>query len=391
MKMRKNTKTGEKVSLLGFGCMRFPTTKNGKINEPLAKKMIDYAYDHGVNYYDTAWLYHGGESETFTAKVLRKYPRDSYYLATKIPSWVIKKPEQAHELFEKQLEKCQVDYFDYYLVHSLTTKAEFNRVYEKMGVLKYLQEQKAKGHIRKLGFSFHGSMQFLKHLLKTYEWDFAQIQLNYLDWDINKAGEMYELLADAGIPCIVMEPVRGGMLAKLNPESLKMLQEAAPEKSAASWALRYVAELPNVLTVLSGMSTMEQVEDNVATLENFKPLTKRERELLAQTLDVYLKNRPIPCTACRYCMPCPFKVDIPGVFTAYNEIVGHEWLPDVNGPRDETFKQKAMFFDWRMGSLPKNHQAHNCTACGACVKKCPQHIQIPQNMKMIAELVAKIF
>ncbi len=391
MELRSYRNTDEKVSLLGFGCMRFPTSgEQNKIDEKATAKMIDYAWKNGVNYYDTAWPYHGGESETVLGKILKKYPRESFKLATKMPSWSVNTLDQAKDLFHKQLEKCQVEYFDYYLLHSLTVKSAFNKMYIDMGVLDYLKEEKRAGRIRKLGFSFHGTPVFLKYLLENYDWDFVQLQINYLDWDIRSARKMYALMEKYDMPCVVMEPVRGGMLAKMNPESLKILKKAEPDRSAASWAVRYVASLPKVLTILSGMSDMEQIKDNVKTLKHFEPLNDDERKVLDKALAAYLKNRPIPCTACRYCMPCPFKVDIPRVFMVYNEVAGGNGLPDPGGPHDEAFKKKKQSFWWRYGDIPSNRRAHNCTHCGQCVKKCPQHIVIPEKMSEIAKLADAI-
>ncbi|WP_217704883.1 aldo/keto reductase [Victivallis sp. Marseille-Q1083] len=380
---------GREVPLLGFGGMRLPTVAEGKeeIDEAKALEMVDYAYRHGVNYFDTARPYHGGLSEPFFGRALSRYRRESFFLATKMSSWMMKQPAEAEAFFDAQLESCRTEYFDFYLLHSLSSQADYEAFYEAGGALTYLQRQKAAGRIRRLGFSFHGSIAFLEYLLAKRQWDFVQIQLNYLDWDLHEAKRLYELLEEHHVPCIVMEPVRGGALAGLNAEAAAVLRQAAPDSSTASWAIRFVASLPNVLTVLSGMSTLAQVEDNVRTLADFRPLSAVEHEALRKALQLYLLGRPIPCTACRYCLPCPFGVDIPKVFAAYNEAAGAEGIPDLAAPRDELFQRRKEGFLWRCNSIPEPNRSSHCTACGHCVKACPQQIPIPDKMAQIAGLI----
>ena len=364
----------EKVSLLGFGCMRLPRLYPDKpeIDTELGQRMVDYAYSHGVNYFDTAYPYHEGLSEPFIGAALSKYPRESYNLVTKLPTWLINGEADIEHYFNEQLQKCGVDYFDFYLVHSLN--AERFETVQKLHIFENLCELKAKGKIRHIGFSFHDKPDVLERILAAHDWEFAQIQLNYLDWELQDARRQYELIEQKGIQCTIMEPVRGGMLATLTPEAVDCFQQANPNVSTASWAIRYAASLPNVLTVLSGMTNFDHVTDNVATMEAFRPLSQQEREVIDHALAAYRKAVTIPCTGCRYCMDCPAGVSIPEVFAAYN--------------RYATSKSRSMFEEL-YHALDAGQRADNCVACGTCLPKCPQHIDIPKHMKEIAALAEK--
>ena len=364
----------EKVSLLGFGCMRLPRLYPDKpeIDTELGRRMVDYAYSHGVNYFDTAYPYHEGLSEPFIGAALSKYPRESYNLVTKLPTWLINGEADIEHYFNEQLQKCGVDYFDFYLVHSLN--AERFETVQKLHIFENLCELKAKGKIRHIGFSFHDKPDVLERILAAHDWEFAQIQLNYLDWELQDARRQYELIEQKGIQCTIMEPVRGGMLATLTPEAVDCFQQANPNVSTASWAIRYAASLPNVLTVLSGMTNFDHVTDNVATMEAFRPLSQQEREVIDHALAAYRKAVTIPCTGCRYCMDCPAGVSIPEAFAAYN--------------RYATSKSRSMFEEL-YHALDAGQRADNCVACGTCLPKCPQHIDIPKHMKEIAALAEK--
>ena len=364
----------EKVSLLGFGCMRLPRLYPDKpeIDTELGQRMVDYAYSHGVNYFDTAYPYHEGLSEPFIGAALSKYPRESYNLVTKLPTWLINGEADIEHYFNEQLQKCGVDYFDFYLVHSLN--AERFETVQKLHIFENLCELKAKGKIRHIGFSFHDKPDVLERILAAHDWEFAQIQLNYLDWELQDARRQYELIEQKGIQCTIMEPVRGGMLATLTPEAVDCFQQANPNVSTASWAIRYAASLPNVLTVLSGMTNFDHVTDNVATMEAFRPLSQQEREVIDHALAAYRKAVTIPCTGCRYCMDCPAGVSIPEAFAAYN--------------RYATSKSRSMFEEL-YHALDAGQRADNCVACGTCLPKCPQHIDIPKHMKEIAALAEK--
>ena len=375
MEMLQYRDTDVKVSLLGMGCMRLPKVDPEKedIDYEKAQEIIDYAYANGVNYFDTAYGYHGGQSELFVGQALKKYPRESFFLASKMPIWCVKEKGDVERIFNEQLQRCQTDYFDFYLFHSQNA-ANFQKCQE-FGVYEFLSQMKAEGKIRRLGFSFHDTPEVLRHICDTYPWDFAQIQLNYLDWEMQDAKTQYQILNDREIPVIVMEPVRGGALASPCEAADILFREERPDKSVASWAIRFAASLPGVLTVLSGMSNMEQVRDNVDTMTRFEPLTDREREVIDEALEAYRKKDTVPCTGCRYCMDCPFGVDIPKMFSLYNHYVldrdGEDYL--------EAYEAQ-----------PESQRADQCQACGACMEKCPQHIRIPDQMVTIRETVEKI-
>lgn len=356
----------EEVSLLGFGCMRLPKLFEDKpdIDTKQAQQLIDYAYSHGVNYFDTAYPYHEGLSEKFIGEALKKYPRESFFLATKMPPWSIKTLDDAKRIFAEQLDKCQVSYFDFYLMHNMN-RENFKHC-EDLGVYDYLMEMKKEGKIHHLGFSFHDTPQILTTIVETHQWDFAQIQLNYLDWELQNAKAQYEILTSHGIPVIVMEPVRGGALASLSEKARNILLQANPQASVASWAIRYAASLPNALTVLSGMSNEVQVRDNIDTIEHFKPLTDHERDILAEAVAEYKTSRTIPCTGCRYCMDCPSGVDIPQIFALYNQYC--------------VTKDKAAYLKayQEMGDAK---QAYHCINCKKCMEHCPQSIKIPERLE----------
>lgn len=362
-------------SLLGFGCMRLPLLAGGRpsdIDYAAAKHMIDYAYAHGVNYFDTAYPYHEQKSEDFVGYALSEYPRESYYLADKLPGWFVKTKEDVDKIFNTQLKRCQTEYFDFYLCHALS-REDF-KLYENLGIYDILKEKKAKGQIKNLGFSFHDTPEALAYIADKYEWDFVQLQINYLDWERQEAKRQYEILRERKLPCIVMEPVRGGALAKLCPEALKVLHEADPSRSAASWALRYAGSLPGILTVLSGMTTFEQVEDNVKTMMDFKPLETDEYETLQMAKSLYLKLTTVPCTGCRYCMDCPSGVDIPKLFSIYNDYK----ISGYGSGFKSTYKA--------LGSAG----ADSCIGCGKCMEHCPQSIKIPELMEQIREAAAAL-
>lgn len=368
----------KEISLLGFGCMRLPrltseTGEAGEIDKVAAQQMIDRAIELGVNYFDTAYPYIDGKSELFLGEAMKKYPRESFYLASKMPTWdLIQSPEDVDRIFNHQLQKCQVEYFDFYLMHSLNESN--NQRAEACGVYAYLQKQKDAGRIRHLGFSFHDSPPLLERIVSEREYEFAQIQLNYLDWEALNAKRQYEILTEHGIPVVIMEPVRGGALATLTDKAVELLRSKDPEASVASWAIRFAASLPNVMTVLSGMSTLEQVEDNGATMSNFRPLSEAEKTVVFEAARVYRAAGTVPCTGCRYCMDCPAGVDIPRLFVIYNHYCAYK---------------NPVAFRNNYRSLLKSQQAHNCIACGQCMRHCPQGIPIPDHMREIAVLAEK--
>ena len=373
MEYRTFPTLGDKVSLLGFGLMRLPKLPNSqKVDYAKAEEMIDLAMKAGVNYYDTAYIYHTGDSELFVGKTLTKYPRESYFLADKLPTWLINSEEDVHRIFDEQLEKCGTDYFDYYLVHSLS-RATIDKKMLAHNVIPLLKQKQEEGKIRHLGFSFHDNYDALEYLLGLNDWDFGQLQINYLDWEMQNAENLYKLMEQKGVPTIVMEPVRGGVLANLGSEAAAHLAQVHPDKSQASWALRFVAGLPNVCCVLSGMTTMEQVVDNLATFAAFEPLNEAETKALWEAKDIYRAQGAIPCTACQYCMPCPAKVNIPGNFFSYNHYCAS--------------KDKAQY---AARFIEPGSESKNCINCGACVAVCPQHIDIPAELAKIAEFDASL-
>lgn len=374
MEKRHIRQLGKPVSLLGFGCMRFPLAdvETQAIDYPAAEAMIDKAVEGGVNYFDTAYLYHGGGSEAFIGHALGKYPRESFYLADKFPLSILKEAEDVDRIFAEQLERCRVSYFDFYLAHALSR--EYYARYAAAKVYDQLLRKKELGLIAHLGFSFHDTPEFLEQMLDEHEWDFVQIQLNYIDWESCESKRLYAILAERNLPVIVMEPVRGGALATLNEKGVNLLKEADPEASAASWAIRYAATFPAVMTVLSGMSTMEQVEDNLKTMSPFRPMSEAECAVIDKVALAFRESGSIPCTACRYCMPCPAGVNIPRVLAVYNHYcLTNRWIQ----------------FNNLYKALREDEVADNCISCNACLEHCPQKIDIPANMERIKEFVVK--
>lgn len=364
MEYRNWSKIPAKTSLLGYGCMRLPTTAEGEIDEPRAEALLNAARDAGVNYFDTAFPYHGGKSEPFVGKVIAKWPRDSFYLATKMPLWKCENLEDAQSLFASQLERLGVDHIDFYLLHSLH-KARYDKAKE-MGVVDWLWQMKAEGKIRWLGFSCHDNAAGLEHILRDQPWDFCQLQYNYLDTD-DRAEEVagdrgYALTEELGIPLIIMEPIKGGTLASLPPDAEAPLKELRPDASAASWALRWVGSHKNVHVILSGMSAEEQLTDNLATFDQFEPLSEAESAAVEKTAAILHSRIKVGCTGCRYCMPCPMGVDIPGNFSIWNRL-------SMFG-KSEAIKRR-----WEV-QFPDSEKASHCIRCGKCEAVCPQKLPI---------------
>ncbi len=361
----------KKMPKLGFGLMRLPQ-KDGAIDKEHLNRMVDAYMQTGMNYFDTAYVYHGGDSEKAVRDALvRRYPRDSFMLATKLPAWCLKEPADRDRIFNEQLERCGVDYFDFYLLHSIEDGGN-GETYERMDCFSWGLQKKAEGKIRHFGFSFHGSPAYLIKVLDAHpEIEFVQIQLNYADWKnpVVRSGELYNILHGRNIPMVIMEPVKGGTLAKLTPELEAMYQEARPEASVASWALRFVGSLPGVMTILSGMSTAEQMADNIGTFTNFEPLTDAERELVDRVRTIMLNVPTIGCTACRYCTPgCPMHIAIPDVFRAVNTMTLY----------GDIFRPKA-FYGGLIGQ--GFGRASDCIGCGQCEGVCPQHLPIIELLK----------
>lgn len=367
MEMRKMEKLGVETSLLGFGCMRFPQQPDGKIDEALAEKMLDRAIAEGVNYIDTAYAYHNGQSEIVVGNVLKKYDRDSFYLATKLPVWLVKTPEDVDKYFEEQLGKLQTDHIDFYLMHAMG-KERWDEML-KIGCIERLEKLKEQGRVKYLGFSFHDEYEVFEEILNYRDWDFCQIQLNYMDVEEQAGLRGYQLAADKGIPVIVMEPVKGGSLATFAEDVAGEFKKLDPEASAASFALRWVGSLSGVKVVLSGMSTPEQVEDNLGTFKNFKPLSGQEQDTIRQVTEMLRSRVQNGCTGCRYCMPCPAGVNIPGCFSAWNT---YHMYQNYN----------IVKWNWET-AIGEEHQPKNCVQCGKCEAQCPQKIAIREDLKKV--------
>ena len=364
-----------KLSGLGMGAMRLPVIDgdDARIDEAQALKMVDYAMEHGVNYYDTAWGYHDGHSETVMGKALGRYPREKFYLATKFPGYDLANMDKVEEIFENQLEKCGVEYFDFYLFHNVCEMNIDAYLDEKYGIFDYLMKQKKAGKIRHLGFSAHGNLDVMKRFLEAYgkDMEFCQIQLNYLDWSFQNAKEKVELLRSYNIPVWVMEPLRGGKLAKLAEEDEKTLKELRPQEAIPAWAFRFLQSIPGVTMVLSGMSNLEQMQDNIHTFEEDKPLNEKEMEILLEIADKMVKKIVLPCTACHYCTShCPQGLPIPELLALYNE---------------HCFTEGGFIAPMALAAFPKDKLPSACIGCRSCEAVCPQQIKISEAMADFAK------
>jgi len=361
------------ISAIGFGLMRLPQ-QNGEPDVIATQKMIDYAMEHGINYYDTAWFYHSGKSELTAGKVLRKYPRNSYYLADKMPLRILEDKSDVISIFEEQLKKCRTDYFDFYLAHNIN-KNEWKTL-KSCDVYEQLLQKKKEGKIKYLGFSIHDTPELLEEVIKTYKWDFVQLPINLIDWEKNdntgwygvNAKKQYETVTKAGIPVVVMNPLKGGQLSTLNQAAVDLLKKENPDASPSSWSLRYVASLENVFVVLSGMTEMEHVIDNVKTFTNFKPLTEKEQKILSNAIAVYKSSGAITCTYCQYCEGCPIGIDIPKIFNIYNQYKADD---------------KKNVFIAVYEKIKEENRADKCINCGICKTKCPQKLDIPNLLKEV--------
>lgn len=364
---RKMDKLGVSPSLLGFGCMRFPLNPDQTVDEAETARMFDLAYQAGVTYYDTAYGYLDGKSEGIVGRMLKRYPRDSFYLATKLPMYMIHSLEQAKAIFQEQLDRLQMSTVDFYMLHALN-RHTFELAVE-LGIVDYCEQLKQEGKIRFLGFSFHDEYEIFERILTYRDWDFCQIQYNYRDTQLQAGKRGYELATQKGVPVIVMEPVKGGALANLKPTVSEPFRKVTPGASDASFALRWVADHDNAKVILSGMSSPAQMEDNLKTFAQSNPLTDAEREAIEEVdhrLDSLVK---IGCTACRYCMPCPAGVNIPGNFEAWNRYGIYGASSDLR-------------YQWTI-SITDQTRANRCVACHQCEAKCPQHLSIVDALKTL--------
>lgn len=392
--------SGEHISLLGFGMMRLPN------NQDEVNRLVDYAIEHGVNYFDTAPVYMRGESEVLTGNALARYPREKFFVATKMSNqWGDSSLEGAKKMYMTSMKKLRVDYIDYYLLHSIGGGGmeAFNRRFIDNGLLDFLLAERKAGRIRHLGFSYHGDVRVFDWLLDhqdEYHWDFCQIQMNFLDWRhasirggrrVDADAEyLYEKCEKTGVQCVIMEPLRGGALGKVSSDVRRQLQALRPDDSSARWAFRWVGSYPNILTTLSGMNKMEHLEDNVQTFSPLDPCTEAENVLLAKIADEMAGVPTIPCTTCAYCMPCPYGVDIPGNFAHYNEAVNQKILPLPDRTAADYAARKQQFLESYQKALPdQNTWARSCQDCEECLSKCPQQIRIPNQLARIVQTLRK--
>ena len=400
MTYRVQNGSGKQVSLLGFGMMRLPN------NQDEVNRLVDYAIAHGVNYFDTAPMYMGGQSEVLTGNALSRFPRDKFFIATKMSNqnrrtWSF---DESKRMYEQSLERLKVDYIDYYLLHSIgggmdSLKGRFLN----NGILDFLLKEREAGRIKHLGFSYHGDVGDFDWLLdrqEEYQWDFVQIQMNFLDWrhaslrqgrrhDAD-AEYLYNKCEKAGVQCVVMEPLRGGAFGRMAQELTDRLKAVHPDDSTARWAFRWVGSHPNILTTLSGMNRMEHLEENIQTFSPLVNCTEEENKLLAEIADQMAGFPTIPCTTCAYCMPCPYGVDIPGNFAYYNQAVNDHVLPLPDATANDYAARKQQFIDGYRKALPNESTwASRCQDCEVCLSKCPQQIRIPNQMARIVETLRK--
>ena len=417
MTMRVNHNTGDKVSILGYGCMRLPVNNpdnqedDGGINQEEVNRQVDYALANGINYFDTSPAYCKGRSEEAMGIALSRHPRNSYFIATKLSNFAPStwSREESINMFERSLKYLKTDYIDYLLLHAIGGKTDdktpdelFITRFIDNGLLDWLKEQKSAGRIRNLGFSYHGDVAVFDRLLKEMDegkqhWDFVQIQHNYIDWEHAKevnerntnSSYLYSELAKRKIPVVVMEPLLGGRLADVPTAVAAKMKKRRPDESIASWAFRFAGSQPDILTVLSGMTYMEHIRDNVNTYSSLDDIDAEEAEFLSEMALEILHNKNVPCTACAYCMPCPYGVDIPAVFAHYNKCINDDNVPrDKRNPRYAEARRRFLIGLERV--VPKNRQPDRCIGCNTCVSHCPQGIEIPARMHEIDDYIKKL-
>lgn len=420
MTYRTNPNTGDRVSLLGYGMMRLPVEAGGSarenpnsdIDQEMVNQQVDYALAHGINYFDTSPAYCKGLSEHATGVALARHPRNSYYIATKLsnfsPSTWSREASQA--MFENSLKELQTDYIDYLLLHSIGGESKdlnstemFNARYMDNGILDWLVEQKQAGRIRNLGFSFHGDPKIFDMLLRwhdegRYHWDFVQIQMNYVDWhyadEINTrntdAEYLYNELHRRGIPVVIMEPLLGGRLASMPDYIVRQMQEREPESPVARWAFRYAGTPEGILVVLSGMTYMEHLKQNLETYSPLRPITAEEDDFLMKVAEQYVELKTVPCTSCNYCMPCPYGLNIPIIFSYYNHCVTEGKMPTGSREAKEYWEARKRFLIGYDRNVPSLRQANHCIGCKQCVSHCPQNIDIPAELHRIDDYVEQL-
>ena len=408
MTYRTNRRGDDKISILGYGCMRWPTTtpdaSGNDIDQQRVNELVDYAIAHGVNYFDSSPVYCKGFSEKATGIALAKYPRNSYYIATKMSNFneSFWPREASQKMFYESLKNFNTDYIDYYLLHSIGGGGldNFRKRFIDNGILDWLMELRAKGTIRNLGFSFHGEVEVFDWCLANddkYHWDFVQIQMNYVDWHNAKEQNprnvnseyLYTELEKRGIPAVIMEPLLGGRLSKLPMHVINHLKQRRPQDSAATWAFRFCGTYPGVMTALSGMTYMEHLQDNLRTYSPLEPLSQEDLDYLENTAKLILRYPTIPCNDCQYCMPCPYGINIPAILLHYNKLVNEGAVPqDLEDPNYRQLRKQYLISYDR--TIPAVRQADHCIGCGMCQSHCPQNIRIPQQLERIAKRVEEL-
>ena len=364
---------GKEFPLIALGCMRLPM-RDSKIDMVELDKMVEYAMSHGANYFDTAYMYVEGKSENAIGEILKQYPRESFFLADKCPAYLVNSKEDVARLFNEQLKKCHVDYFDNYMVHNINKDSIHN--YRDNDMYGEILKLKKEGRVKNLGFSFHGDPDMLREVIHEHKWDFCQLQLNYLDWEVINAKELYEIADEAKVPIIVMEPLRGGGLCNLPDKAAAKLKERCPDETQASFGLRWVTSKPRVFTILSGMSNFQQMKENIDTFSNFKEFTQEELQTAAEVAKLIQSQGAINCTACRYCMEvCPRGINIPAIFGLYNVYKNND-----NG----------FMFGVNYNALKDNEKADKCINCHLCSKNCPQGLDIPALLKKVESTVERV-
>ena len=406
MEMRTSSRTGDKVSLLGYGCMRWQMIDgpDGKkiVDQESVNELVDRAIEMGVNYFDSSPVYLMGQSEQATAKALQRHPRESYYIATKLSNFSNWSYENSVLMYRKSLENYNTDHIDYYLLHSFGRMEDFNTRFANTGMMDFLMKEREAGHIRNLGFSFHGGPDSFEDILTQthdkYHWDFVQIQMNYVDWNSDSSAKrLYDALTSRGIQVVIMEPLLGGALSNVPDYIAEQFKEKDPARSVASWAFRFCGTWPNVLTVLSGMTYREHLEDNLKSFCGFTPLSEAELEFV-DGMGAKIREFPtVPCTGCQYCMPCPYGIDIPGNFAHYNKCVNEGLVIEQPSDDENDSEERKAFKKARRKFLADldrhidpDRQADHCISCGKCLPKCPQHIRIPSELLKISRYTDKI-
>ena len=389
------------IGVLGYGCMRWPQKRNEQgrnvIDQEEVNRLVDYALEHGVNYFDTSPVYLGGDSERATAEALNRHPRDKWKIATKMSVFNATTYEACVEMYHNSLRIFKTDYLDYYLLHGIGTLNDFNTRFKDTGAMDFLLKEREAGHIKNLGFSFHGNQEGFDQIIalhEQYHWDFVQIQMNYVDWEHpngrnTRADYLYAELDKREIPIVIMEPLRGGALSDVPAQIADQLKAREPERSIASWAFRYVGSFPRVLTALSGMTYMEHLQDNLESFLDFQPLDEEEKKFLLDVADLMEDYPLVKCTACNYCMPCPYGINIPGIFKFYNDNITADTFVKNKEQKDYARKRRKYLLAYNE-AIPTVRQADHCIACRRCERDCPQNIRIPDELRRIDRYIESL-